>query len=896
MIEPCKSPLRRFPCQALTHAFLASLVFLTLGLSFLNAGCARRGTPADAVDARPAIVGGRAVPKDSPAWLSTVALVSESGGEIDVFCSGTLVADTLIVTAAHCVEDAERPANFKVLFGESVSDGRHALVEVADYQMADSNGSRNFPNFDLAWVKLARSAPAPFKPAEILRSSKPLVGGQAVLLAGYGKTRTDCDERQPSCLGSLLETETVFKESLNSSRFFSLLLLGDTPGFGACNGDSGGPAFAKVGGTWFLVGATNGNTTVLTPSTFDGRTHNCESGASVYTFLGDSVPWIESSAGVKVRHSAPEVNPSDAARTYQTRASLPDHPDLTDWFNYDNHWDEAWHTMDTIVAKVVAASKLPRTEWKSVYLDARKFADLAARTQELFLFGKPTDFGTLEVDDAQLSELLPIASLESLRTLVLSGHKITNFEPLASLGGLENLTITDNVELGSGRAVPIRVGFLRGLKRLRTLSLKNNGANVLFEAGAFANLSNLVSLDLSGTNLSQALTVLPWETLSALETLSISEASVADLSFVSKLPRLKVLRAAGNKISDLSALGGLVALEELDVTGNAISDFSVLSRLQNLRTVKARINPVRSKGCPVGATCDFDARGLPKTFLEHCLYLLDFDANVDRHWPPRATVQAVLGGLGYPDDKALTESDCMAVDAALRDKTHLDLSAEARGAGRGPRGLEPLAALPALEAIRIAGASVEDLTPLVALPQLKSLDVSLNAIRSVAPLARFPSLMEVDVSGNPLASFSGLQSPTLRKALLGSGDWGVSGRVKTLEGLGALPRLEELNIAHHQISDLSPLAQLKSLRKLDVSGNALSSLATLPPLFGLEVAARHMGLKPASCPIPAGVCVLGRERHVEGHSVGTRRGTPALPFDRRTRLYLIGTHQSYFSE
>ncbi|MDZ4064230.1 MAG: trypsin-like serine protease, partial [Coriobacteriia bacterium] len=61
-----------------------------------------------------AVVGG--IPASPSDYPSTVALTDPSG---DPFCSGTLVAPTVVVTAAHCIKSGS-PSNVRVVHGYAV--------------------------------------------------------------------------------------------------------------------------------------------------------------------------------------------------------------------------------------------------------------------------------------------------------------------------------------------------------------------------------------------------------------------------------------------------------------------------------------------------------------------------------------------------------------------------------------------------------------------------------------------------------------------------------------------------------------------------------------------------------------------------------------------------------
>ena len=121
---------------------------------------------------------------------------------------------------------------------------------------------------------------------------------------------------------------------------------------------------------------------------------------------------------------------------------------------------------------------------------------------------------------------------------------------------------------------------------------------------ALANLTNLKTLDLSGTDVSDVsalahLTNLEemrlWYTdvsdvsalanLTNLKTLDLRSTDVSDVSALAHLTNLETLDLSFTDVSDVSALAHLTKLETLDLSGTGISDVSALANLTNLKTL-----------------------------------------------------------------------------------------------------------------------------------------------------------------------------------------------------------------------------------------------------------------------------------------------------------------------
>ena len=162
------------------------------------------------------------------------------------------------------------------------------------------------------------------------------------------------------------------------------------------------------------------------------------------------------------------------------------------------------------------------------------------------------------------------------------------------------------------------------------------------------------------------------------------------------------------------------------------------------------------------------------------------------------------------------------------------------------KSVEPLVALPALQAIDLEGASVRDVavlqtlgeledlylarTPIeslasVAKLQLEMLDIGETAIEDLSPLASSKTLRDLrftDTLVSDLSPLAGIE--TLEEIdALGS-------KVDDLSALASLPALRELRVSDCPVNSLEPLRELRSLERLDISGTHVSSLE---PLYAL---------------------------------------------------------------
>ena len=170
----------------------------------------------------------------------TVVIASAKGR-----CSGVLLAQDIVLTAAHCIQPGEK---FQV--GGSVGGGERNLqpsllspveqiVVHPLYKPTDAGSP------DLAMLKLARPLPDRFIAATL--NARGLSVGDDLIAAGFGKTA----ERN-SRPGVVLRM-VLLRVSDSVRGWVMLASIGDDASGGGA-GDSGGPMFSYRGGMHSLVG------------------------------------------------------------------------------------------------------------------------------------------------------------------------------------------------------------------------------------------------------------------------------------------------------------------------------------------------------------------------------------------------------------------------------------------------------------------------------------------------------------------------------------------------------------------------------------------------------------------------------------------------------------------
>lgn len=246
-----------------------------------------------------AVVGG-VNSRDALGARASTVRVETSRGEL---CSGAVIAPEIVLTAAHCLMGG---GSISVVSLDTRFRARRQMVVAVLPHPSFVPGTtpRTQPGTDLALLRLAQPLPRDIEP---LTLGSGLWQGETITMAGFGLSA----ENNKRTARRLRETQLVNAGSYTTQNTVKVAVdaegRGETPGAGACRGDSGGPVLRGDARSRDLVGIVSWSSGPLKT-----QAKRICGGFTAITPVSDYRNWI-SEGSARLRSLGSEPPPEQAA-------------------------------------------------------------------------------------------------------------------------------------------------------------------------------------------------------------------------------------------------------------------------------------------------------------------------------------------------------------------------------------------------------------------------------------------------------------------------------------------------------------------------------------------------------------------------------------------------------
>jgi internalin A len=268
------------------------------------------------------------------------------------------------------------------------------------------------------------------------------------------------------------------------------------------------------------------------------------------------------------------------------------------------------------------------------------------------------------------------------------------------------------------------------------------------------------------------------------------------------------------------SISSLTWLRELNLYGAPVDDYAPLEPLSGLTSLK--LGSLHAPLPPLHFLEDWkdlkvfeliSTTTLDLSPLRQCVGLERLNISCSQHKVDLANLHALSECRGLTHVALLNmQSDQYDIVAGWTALTFAQII------GSNLRSLDMFAKSMRLEHLDLSGAPIMDFSPLAGLPNLQHLDVGETDVRNLAPIIGLPALEELNCDRTqvsdlePLAELARLQ---------------IGNRQPTGAEYRPTVRLKEVRFAGCPVNDLTPLAQLDGLTRLDLSRTGVTSLEPL---------------------------------------------------------------------
>ncbi len=320
----------------------------------------------------------------------------------------------------------------------------------------------------------------------------------------------------------------------------------------------------------------------------------------------------------------------------------------------------------------------------------------------------------LNLSDNYISDVSSLQKLLKLRELYLSDNQIKE-EEIEQLRELKNL---DKLNISGNGIEKLRIEG--GFESLRELTIQGKEEHISFMKSRKIGLNSLVIKDLKNLeklDLSRnELTTIELKHLDKLRDLDLSSNNLSDLSFLSGLKSVEILKLRGNQISNLRPLQELNNLRKLYLSDNQIKEIEPLLTLKNLEILDISGNEIKELEIEGG----FER--LRELTIRGKIERISF-----RERRKIGLKSLIISDLKNLEKLDLSRNELIRVELKQLNKLwYLDLSLN------NIRELSFLKELQTIEVLNLRENKISDISPLRVLKHLNKLDVRENYFKDLA--------------------------------------------------------------------------------------------------------------------------------------------------------------------
>lgn len=308
----------------------------------------------------------------------------------------------------------------------------------------------------------------------------------------------------------------------------------------------------------------------------------------------------------------------------------------------------------------------------------------------------------------------------------------------------------------------IEVSSIKGLeycKNLKTLTISSgeipdDNEEIRYSKGAIKDLtplSNLKKLELLRLSHNEISDVSPLKDLTGLKYLYISHNNITDISSLKNLTNLESFDFAVNKITDMSIVENFKNLKLLDIYSNKISNINYIKELEKLTYFRADSNNIENidalKNLKLLEDLDLGNNKLKDTFVLNRLI------NLKKLSLKGNNIENLnLNKLINLDDLNI-ENNKISDISFLKNSTKL---ANLNLKKNNIENIDNVSGLTKLTYLNLSDNLISNVEPLKSLTKLSSLYLSNNKISDISSLENLNELSSVKLDGNKIKDFSSI--------------------------------------------------------------------------------------------------------------------------------------------